>query len=199
MAGFSDMQETIYIDPSFVKARFSMRIKDMFKQTWHDDTMSNSQCDFYRTIKESHNIEKYLIELTPRHRYSLTKFRTRTNHMPITKIRFSTDISVNVACPLCACNEAGDEQHYLIKCSFFEAERRKLLPKILLEQNPQINELFFDNLDKDDLVKLSCFVRTVMCTFKYTKESDSITEAKNSKITRYGRTIKPSVKLSLQS
>ena len=51
MAGFSDMWETIYIDPSFVKARFSMRIKDIFKHTWHDDTMSNSQCDFYVQLK----------------------------------------------------------------------------------------------------------------------------------------------------
>ena len=51
-------------------------------------------------------------------------FRLRVHHLPITNARFNK-APVDINCPLCDSNEAGDELHYLLKCPYFIEIRKK--------------------------------------------------------------------------
>ena len=102
-----------------------------FKQNWHSELLSNSQCTIYQQFKKDHSPEKYLKELSPEQAIRLSMFRMRVHHLPITKTRFS-NAPVDINCPLCDKNETGDELHYLLKCPYFNEEREKQMPPIII-------------------------------------------------------------------
>ena len=179
-AGFSELWQAQNIYPLHIKAIIAQRLSDNFKQKWWDEVSTNSQCDFYRVFKETPEQEKYLNHLDPSHRYSLTKFRTRTNHLPITKKRFHND-AADVSCTLCSGNNTGDECHYLFQCTYFKHDRKKLVPDKFLNQtcNLNVKEMFSGNVEKSDLINLATFTRKVMSKFKYAKERHGQDEKKN--------------------
>ena len=76
-----------------------------------------------------------MVELADVHKYSISKFRTHTNHLPITRSRL-TDYITDVTRPLCPTGDTGDEWHYLFHCSFFERKRGKFIPSNVLTQQP---------------------------------------------------------------
>ena len=112
-------------------------------------------------------MEDYLRLLELCHRYSISKFWTRTNHLPITKARFNE--TADVTCPLCSANEIGDEPHYLFNCDFFRNDQSKLSPEIfaVYTNSNDTSELFEELMEKSDLVQVACFMRKVMSKFKY--------------------------------
>ena len=89
--GFSSIWEAHEIDTAKFKACFSQRCKDIFQQQWHEEVSRNSQCTTYCKFKESFHMEDYLSNLEDCHKFNLTRFRTRTHHLPITKHRFHDD------------------------------------------------------------------------------------------------------------
>ena len=129
--GFSTIWENQYIDVAKFKSCFVQRCKDIFQQNWLEEVSNNSQCTSYREVKDSFNMEDYLVNLESCHKYNLIKFRTRTHHLPITKQRFH-DTSADIACPFCSSNEVGDEFHYLFVCDFFKVQRDKCIAVGLL-------------------------------------------------------------------
>ena len=132
--------------------------------------MNNSQCAFYRLFKETHRQENYLALLSPNQRIYLSKFRTRTNHLPITKARFHND-EANVYCPLCPGENVGDELHYLFQCDYFKVERNELIPHKFMKGSPSANviELFSCDAEENTLKNVACFVKKkVMNKFTYT-------------------------------
>ena len=106
--GFSSIWEAHEIDTVKFKACFSQRRKDIFQQQWHEEVSKNSQCAIYWKFKEPFNMENYLSNHEDCHKFNVTRFRTRTNHLPITKQHLHDD-SADISCPLCSVNETGDE------------------------------------------------------------------------------------------
>ena len=83
-----------------VKIEFKQRCLDIFKQNWHADLWSNSQCTVYRQFKKEHALEKYLANLAPNEALQLSMFRMRVHQLPITRNRFNK-APVDTECPLC--------------------------------------------------------------------------------------------------
>ena len=167
--------------------------------------MNNSQCTFYKLFKETHQQENYLSQLSQNQRIYLSKFRTRTNHLPITKARFHNN-QANVNCPLCPGEKVGDELHYIFDCDYFRQERIKLFPSKFMRGSPSVNimELFSCDAEKKTLENVACFVKIIMNKFTYTKTDPQDKEnvdklPKKIRTTRSGQVTKPPDKLSLWS
>ena len=170
-AGFSFVWLNSTVDPISFKQVFQQRLTDMFKQNWHAEMMRNSQCTFYSRIKHNHHFERYLATQDGYIRYAITKFKTRTHHLPITNNRFNDESSTLRLCPLCQDQTAGDEAHYLLRCPFFDKQRDKLLPNgFSKSSNDMLNGIFNSNKD-DDAVNLAKFAKEVMSHFKYLNKS----------------------------
>ena len=101
----------------FIKNSVKRRVYDMYIQEWRADTQMHDFCDSYLNFKGNYGFEKYLTELTFYQRLVLTKWRLRSNNLPISKCRFI--LNDNVICPFCP-ECIGDEIHYLFNCSFFQ-------------------------------------------------------------------------------
>ena len=141
---------------------------DTVKQNWYSEVQNNSQCSFYRKIKDTHQFESYLNELEPVDRYAICKLRTRTHHLPVTKARFQRSNSdSNTFCTLCSLNETGDELHYMFKCPYFLKEQRKYIPEHLLSYNPESAISSILASEYDTLRKFAKFVKIILSTFKY--------------------------------
>ena len=84
-------EENNPVNPMTLKFDFKQRCNDIFRQDWHSEVSSNSQCNIYRLLKENHCFEKFITLLTPEDAYSLLNFRTRTHNLPITKIRSKSE------------------------------------------------------------------------------------------------------------
>ena len=54
------------------------------------------------------------------------KFRTCNHHFPIETSRWNGTQYPDNICRLCNSGLIGSEQHYLLKCSFFDIERENL-------------------------------------------------------------------------
>ena len=204
-SGFYELWESKFVDVNWLKSAFSQRLADIFQQKWHDDVMNNSQCTFYKLFKETHQQENYLSQLSQNQRIYLSKFRTRTNHLPITKARFHNN-QANVNCPLCPGEKVGDELHYIFDCDYFRQERIKLFPSKFMRGSPSVNimELFSCDAEKKTLENVACFVKIIMNKFTYTKTDPQDKEnvdklPKKIRTTRSGRVTKPPDKLSLWS
>ena len=169
-SGFYELWESKYVDVNWLKSVFSQRMSDVFQQKWHDEVMNNSQCTFYRLFKETHQQENYLTLLNSNQQIHLSKFCTRTNHLPITKARFHND-QAYVNCPLCPGEYVGDELHYLFQCDYFKEERCKLIPYKFMRgsQSENVMELFSYDAEKKTLENVACFVKKIMNKFTYTK------------------------------
>jgi hypothetical protein len=70
-------------------------------------------------------------------------------------------------CDLCDHSELGDEFHYLCNCTFFAEERKKYLPRNLLQVR---NVISFNSLmnseDRFVLIGLAKYCNIVMSIFK---------------------------------
>ena len=198
-AGFSDIWEVKNTDTLWLKSIFSQRSHAIFQQKWQAKVNQNSQCTFYKTLKNTLKMDDYLRLLEPCHRYSISKFQTRTNNLPTTKARFNEP--ADVTCPLCSANEIGNEPHYLFNCDFFRNDRKKLLPEtfVVYANCNDISEMFEELMDKSDLVRVASFMRKVMSKFKYESthpKENAPKKPKTIKYTRSGRAIRPPTTLT---
>ena len=85
---------------------------------------------------------------------------------------------------------------------FFRNDLNNLLPQIFViyENSNDISEMFEESMDKSDLVRVACFMGTVMSKFKYesTHPNENVPKKqKTIKYTRSGRAIRPPTKLTL--
>ena len=105
---------------NYVKQTVKTRIKDIFLQNWSAELEAHEYCDTYRSIKKTWGFEKYLTELNYEQRMAVSKFRCRSNYLPITKSRFRLCDFEELQCILCDKFEIGNETHYLINCIFLK-------------------------------------------------------------------------------
>ena len=148
-------QEGMSYTTEFVKRICKDKIKESFCQEWKNDVLAHNYCDIYCTFKSSWCFENYLTKLNYYNRVSLSKFRCRSNYLPISRSRFN-DYNINdILCPLCESKDIGNETHYIFKCPFFDEHRKKYLDVSVLENvNEQSLKALFDS-SSEQLIKVA--------------------------------------------
>ena len=154
------------------------RCYDLFVKNWKADRNQNSQCVFYKMFKSEFAKGKYL-ETPCAVYFYLLKFIMRNHYLPVTFDRFNKNDAADSdkICTLCNLQELGDESHYLFKCSYFHASRRKFLPNV---SSTNCDVSCLSNMNQDELKSLSYFVKGIINYFK--KNGHHIISSKKSKI-----------------
>ena len=87
------------------------RINDQYEQTWHSSIPAHIRCSYYVLFKDNRKLEPYFYKLSTSNRIYLSKFRCRSNYMPVSKVYKHAD-TYDTKCKLCDKNEIGDDFHY---------------------------------------------------------------------------------------
>ena len=74
------------IDVCTVKLLINTRIDDMYEQTWYVSISSHVRYSSYLLFKSERKLELYLYKLNDSQRINLSKFRCRSNYLPISKV-----------------------------------------------------------------------------------------------------------------
>jgi hypothetical protein len=111
------------------KQQIKKNLSKNYEQLWLEKMHSSSKCSLYREFKHDLKLEKYLVSLEPKLRYSLTKYRLSNHRLPIEVGRYHNAERSDRACEFCSSYDIGDEYHYFIVCPKFASERSKLIPK----------------------------------------------------------------------
>ena len=139
------------------------RLKDQFFQSWHSSVQISSKCINYRLYKHELPLEKYVLSLPVNLRISISRFRTTNNRLPIETGRWDNIERNERNCQLCFSSEIGDEFHYLLKCTYFRNERKKLLPKFV---NSRPNVMKFNSLmNTENIVTLQNLAKYLIIVF----------------------------------
>ena len=150
----------------YVKQSTKLRMKDIYLQKWNNDVNGHELCDNYKMFKTEFRLEKYLTHLNFYERLIMSKFRCRSNLLPVTYNRLNNRSYEDQQCPLCNDGENGDEFHYLFMCSHFEEERSIFLPDHFIRGTP---DDYMKNLlqseEKGILKNLVKFMEIIINTF----------------------------------
>ena len=84
------------------------RLSDMFQQEWSASAWSNRICTNYRMFKNALHIEKYFLVLSQKDIVTLSKFRCRSNTLPVNNSRYDASLYNEMICPLCLSSDLGD-------------------------------------------------------------------------------------------
>ena len=157
----------------YVNLAVKRRLKDIYLQQWYEDKQKNN---FYNTIKDEWNLEYYLTKLNCFQRKILSKFRCRSNYLPVSQIKFyqnEDDWEDCLLCPFCRDDSVGDGFHYLFQCSFFNDERVKYIKEVYL-QHPDEYTLIsvLNSHNKGILSKLVEFIDLIMKIFEHRSSWD---------------------------
>ena len=114
------------IDPSWLKAKLSLCLKDQFLQFWNMKINESAKCHLYRVIKTSFGLENYFFKLPIYYRILYCKFRCGNFCTPSRSNFLCPELSRS--CYLCNTGETGDDIHYVLYCAFFNEKRNQLLP-----------------------------------------------------------------------
>ena len=191
-------------DYSYCKEQIKTNCKSNFLKKWKEEINSNSQCEFYKMIKESPKIENYLSKLTYSLRINTVKFFIRGHHLPITNDRWNKESNPDRFCKKCDMNEIGDENHYIFSCKFFSPQRSKYIPNVDCDtenlQSAWKNILSFDDTN---LVNLAKFISHITSKFEFDKVDSEKDDSdwhkiKRIKVSRAGRVLKPNSKYSIK-
>ena len=88
---------------------------------------TSSKGRYFSIFKQNINLESYITTLPRRVFTPIIKFRTCNYKLP-TETGWWHYVPYNKRkCTLCNQNDLGDDFHYLMKCSFFETERKEFL------------------------------------------------------------------------
>ena len=156
----------------YIKRGAKIKLNEIYQQEWRDSVRAHEFCDFYKIIKDEWGKMNYLNELCFYQRKLLSKWRCRSNLLPISSSRFI--ISDDILCPLCKGEHIGDEAHYLTKCSIFHEDRVMYLNKISNDFTIEpIIELFkAKDPIPEELQNLISFIKIVMYVFDHRNEWD---------------------------
>jgi hypothetical protein len=142
---------------------------DDFVNNGKEIIFNSSKCLNYRTYKTEFGFEKYLVTVSYDLANVLCKLRCGSYRLPIECGRFFGIDRDEHLCDLCDHSELGDEFHYLYNCSYFAEERKKYLPRNLLQVRNVIisfNSLMNNSDDRFVLMGLAKYCNIVMSIFK---------------------------------
>ena len=146
-------------NPKATKDKIVNRLNDLYIQEWVAKLQISSKGRNYSIFKQNINLPRRVF-------IPIIKFRTCNYKLPIETSRWH-DIPYNERkCTLCNQNELGDDFHYLMKCSFFETERKELVRPYYYNRH---NIIKFQDLlncnSKTILTNLSKFMKVIMNKF----------------------------------
>jgi hypothetical protein len=102
---------------------------DQHLQHWQATLTTSSKGRNYSIIKENFALENYLLTLKKHEYLTLARLRTGNHHFPNETGRWQNIPIDNRKCLLCDIPDTPDEMHYLLKCPFFNEERKKYIKK----------------------------------------------------------------------
>ena len=149
------------------KCKVKTILKDQYLQSWNSNVFQSSKCINYRMYKSDYKLEPYMLCLPRNLSIALCKFRCNNFNLPIEKGRYFGLSRQDRLCHLCNRHEIGDEFHYIFNCTFFANDRRKYIaPHYYRYPNVLNFQSLMCNTDKNVLVKLAVFVKTIMLVLK---------------------------------
>ena len=104
--------------------------------------------EFYRTQKNAFITEKYLDLPLFQHRQIITKFRCSDHQLDIERGRYRGILRIDRICKLCSNNAIENEEHFLVRCPFYD----QLKGKHYLTEFTEVDE-FMEGLDPQKLAK----------------------------------------------
>ena len=106
---------------------FEQRATDCWKQDWHDRVTSRERYSVYRVFKDVCLQEPYFEVITKKVlRDVFIRFRLGISDLRTHKLRYSTEPSPDLSCPLCSTG-IDDEKHFLFVCSATQLLRNRHL------------------------------------------------------------------------
>ena len=160
-------QHSIRIEDSkTIRLLICTRINDQYEQTWHSSIPTHIRCSYYVLFKYNRKLEPYLYKLSTSNRIYLSKFRCRSNYMPVSKVYKHAD-TYDTKCKICDKNEIGDEFHYLFICPVFQEDRNRLL-KEYYRKFPSMYKFIelMSTTNMKDLRKLAQFATIIIQKFQ---------------------------------
>ena len=96
----------------------------------------------------------------------MTRFRTGNNHLPVNKCRFSNN-NDDKLCNLCDSGDVGDEFHFLLNCSYFNADRDLYIPRYYrTHPNTLKMQNLFESSRKSTQLNLRKFIAKLLKHFQ---------------------------------
>jgi hypothetical protein len=114
-------------------------------------------------LKCSHVLETYLLDLPYDLRRALCNFKCLNHRLPIERGHFGGVERDDRVCDICDTGSLGDEYHYLFQCTFFNNERKKLLPhNLTIKPNTVKFQTLFNSEDVYRYYNLAKFCKIVL-------------------------------------
>ena len=152
----------IFQNQNWLINNIKLRLLDQFKQVWHDTVENSPKALNYRLFKHSLEFENYLSLLEDRDVFTLCKFRTTNNHLPVETGRWNQIERENRICTFCDARDIGDEFHYIMQCKHFSNYRKTLFKNTLIHR-PNILKFaqIMSATNKKELQNLCKFIRII--------------------------------------
>ena len=141
---------------------------DQFIQSWNHSLTAtdSSKGRNYSLFKDSIYQEKYLSILNITLAKIMLRFRSGNHKLPIEVGRWNDTALATRKCRLCQSSNIGDEYHYILECSFFHDERKRLISQYYYKRP---NIIKFKQLltteNESKLTRLAKFMKLIMSHF----------------------------------
>ena len=158
---------------TFMKSELLSHFQAQFLQEWDAEIVRNRRCVAYRIFKDncffqSNNefvFQPYLSYLSYLDRRALSKFRSGSHTLPVTKSRYRDGGGgVDVKCKFCD-EDLCDEFHVLFVCKFFEEQRIRYLKKYYFVRPSTLKMHNLFNANRKVTINLAKFVRYILSKF----------------------------------
>ena len=141
------------------------QLDNQFIQGWEAEVHRNRRCIAYRIFKVKFVFEPYLSTSNFLDRRALSKFRSGSHTLPVTKARYKEGGGgVDVKCKLCN-NDFCDEYHVLFVCTHFTEQRKKYLKKYYMVKPNTFKMHALFNSYRNDTNNLAKFIRHILLQF----------------------------------
>ena len=166
LSGFWLNQNAIREHPKWFKSKVKQCFKDAFLQTWYMHIDNDKMYLNYRMFKPSFGADPYYLVLPQNYMFTILKFRTTNNNLPVNKLRYENLPRNERICDKCNKNDVADEFHYLFVCPFFDALRKKHLPLYyFVRPNAYKFNVLMSSGNKPLLIRLKHFITAIDNSF----------------------------------
>lgn len=106
------------------------KIKINEESEWREEMKKKSKLRTYRKLKNSLELEPYILQFDRERRRHLTMLRGGTNKLRIERGRWRGENEYERVCNVCITQEVEDEKHFILGCSMYVRERVEMFEKI---------------------------------------------------------------------
>ena len=151
------------LDSDCMRKRLWITAEEGFRIKWLAEVSVSRTCEMFKTFMPDWRpeIAPYLVKLNFFQRRAMARFRCRSNFLPMSSFNAHQYVNYQYLCPLCNADSA-DEDHYLLSCSYFDTERRKLRDSTEILSAREL--LTCDNFTV--LSKIARYVENILNAFK---------------------------------